>query len=135
MGKNFLLTILRLAREQSLLRIVDDQHGAPTTAALVADVTLDALFRAAPLEGIYHLASAGTTTWCGFARSILAFRGECDVRIEPIGSSEYPTAARRPKNSVLCTDKLQRALSLVMPSWEACLERLIRTETFVGTSA
>lgn len=135
LGKNFLLTILRLAREQNVLRIVDDQRGAPTTAALVADVTLDAVFRAAPLEGIYHLAPAGTTTWCGFARSILALRGRRDVRIEPIRSSEYPTPARRPKNSVLCTDKLQRALSLPMPSWEACLERLIRTKPFVGTSA
>lgn len=127
-GKNFLLTILRLAREQNVLKIVDDQHGAPTTAALVADVTLDALFRAAPLEGIYHLAAAGSTTWCGFATSILALRGERKVRIEPIGSSEYPTPARRPKNSVFCTDKLQNALSMSLPSWQDCLDRLMRTE-------
>ena len=74
-GKNFLVTILRLAKERSELRVVDDQHGAPTWARGIADVTAQILRQRDPRTGTYHLTAAGETTWCGFAREIVRLSG------------------------------------------------------------
>jgi dTDP-4-dehydrorhamnose reductase len=123
-GHNFVKTMLRLARERDELKVVSDQTGAPTSAALIADITAKAIAKPV-LAGTYHLAAAGETTWHGFARFIL---GEAQAlglglkagpdRVAAIPTSAYPTPAKRPANSRLNTDKLRTALGLALPAWE-----------------
>lgn len=125
-GKNFLLTMLRLAREKKELRVVDDQHGAPTSSRMLADAVpraISAVLRDSSLGGLYHMSAQGSTTWCGFARAIVGDR----VKVLPISSSEYPTPARRPRNSVLDNSKLGKSFGLRLPSWQAGLERVLGT--------
>ena len=126
-GRNFLLTIRRLIRERSELRVVSDQIGAPTTASMLADVTAELLQRhgVSPLgdaRGIYHVTASGFTSWHGFATEIVRLeRPDAPIRIVAVASSEYPSAARRPANSRLSTEKLSRRFGIALPSWEACL--------------
>lgn len=128
-GTNFVRTILRLAQEREELSVVDDQTGAPTSAALIADVTAAALARAsgpaALADGVYHLAPHGAVTWCGFARHVVGVAKAAGLpltldprRILPIPTAAYPTAARRPANSLLCTAKLEAALGRTLPTWQ-----------------
>ena len=125
-GKNFLLTMLRLGAERAQLRVVADQHGAPTWSRTVADVTALLLAQGAQggadwwqrHGGVYHLSSGGATTWCGFTEAIVAAAGlPCEV--VPIGSADYPLPAPRPANSQLCCDKLRQLCTL--PDWHAAL--------------
>lgn len=136
-GRNFLLTMLRLARERQELRIVDDQRGAPTWCRMLAEATAQALaasavpgggFDLAGRGGLYHLSAAGETSWYGFARSILALGRELpgaeSFRIErviPIPSEEFPTPAHRPAYSVLSNERFQSTFGLCLPDWEAQL--------------
>jgi len=123
-GKNFLLTMLRLAREKKELRVVDDQFGAPTSSRMIADALPEIVRRVASGEcdgGIYHMTAQGRTTWCGFARAII---GDAD-RVRPISSSEYPTPARRPRNSVLDNSKLEKNFGIRLPSWEAGMREVL----------
>ncbi|NBW85413.1 MAG: dTDP-4-dehydrorhamnose reductase [Planctomycetia bacterium] len=128
-GANFVRTILRLAGEREELAVVDDQTGAPTSAARIADVTVAALARSARgaglADGIYHLAPRGAVTWCGFARHVVEVARGLGMplvlepeRVRPIPTSAYPTAARRPANSLLCTAKLAAALGRTLPAWQ-----------------
>ena len=124
-GKNFLLTMLRLAKERDELRVVDDQHGAPTWSRTIADTTA-VLLAQARVEGwwerhggIYHLSSRGETTWCGFTRAIIENAG-LDCRVVPITSAEYPVPARRPANSLMNADKLTAHLC-ALPHWKTSL--------------
>jgi dTDP-4-dehydrorhamnose reductase len=135
-GSNFLLTILRLAREREELQIINDQFGAPTWCRMVSEAT--ALVVARGLEdiyayadknrGIYNLSAAGQTSWRQFAETILQFVDvsalKCQ-RIIPIPSSEYQTQARRPDFSVLDNGKFYKQFSLKMPSWESSLELVL----------
>jgi dTDP-4-dehydrorhamnose reductase len=129
-GRNFFLTIRRLLKEKSELRVVSDQTGAPTSARAIADATAQLLRRHAPnalraAGGTYHLTAAGHTSWHGFAMEIARLDPRAtagSVRIEPIPSSEYPVAARRPSNSRLSNEKILRTLGIEMPRWEQCLE-------------
>lgn len=124
MGKNFLLTMLRLAREKKELRVVDDQFGAPTSSKMVAEAApaaIAAVLRDNSLGGIYHMTAQGRTTWCGFARAIVADR----VKVLPISSSEYPTPARRPRNSLLDNCKLDESFGIRLPSWEAGMREVL----------
>jgi dTDP-4-dehydrorhamnose reductase len=109
--------------------VVDDQFGVPTAAPLIARVTADCLERlragSAPPPGIYHLAPRGETTWCRFARAILAEARDRGVglrcppeRVVGIATAEYPLPARRPANSLLDTAKLESALSVRLPEWQ-----------------
>ena len=143
-GKNFLRTVLRLAREREELRMVGDQHGAPTWARAIAEATAQIVARCAQQAdrsswgygGIIHLTAAGQTTWAEFARQILeeyeslaawpADTGEFGSpllakRVVPITSDQYKTAARRPLNSVLSNDKLQATFGLRLPDWQVLL--------------
>jgi dTDP-4-dehydrorhamnose reductase len=148
-GANFVRTILRLARERDALRVVDDQTGAPTSAALLADVTAALIGRAtrpetAPASGVYHVVPRGHTTWYGFARFILARAGDrgLPLRIQPeavqaIPSSAYPTPARRPLNSRLDTAKITSALGIALSDWQddatpvidALVDELLRVDS------
>ena len=127
-GTNFLLTIRRLLREKKELRIVSDQIGAPTCARGLAVATAELLRRhgAAALgdaSGIYHATTSGSISWHGFATEIARLeRPESPARIVPIASSEYPTPARRPRNSRLSNEKLLRRFGVALPRWEICLE-------------
>jgi len=127
-GKNFLLTIRRLLRERSELRVVSDQIGAPNSASMLAEVTAELLRRhgvssLGDARGVYHLSASGFTSWYGFATEIARLeKRDAPVRIVAVASSEYPSAARRPANSRLSTEKLSRQFGIALPSWEACLE-------------
>src|SRR5262249_38044604 len=118
-GTNFVTTMLRLAREKPALRVVADQHGCPTFAGDLARIVLALAERRAP-GGIYHAAGDGPTTWHGLASAVIdeaAKAGRAPrVSIEPIRTADYPTAARRPRRSILDTAKL-RALGIVPAPW------------------
>lgn len=131
-GKNFLLTMLRLAKERSELRIVDDQIGAPTWCRSLAEITAQILAQLhAPgatqedmgrVSGTYHLTSADSVSWYGFAAEIIRQAGIQPVpKLVPIPSQEYPTPAVRPMNSVLSNDKLLRTFGLQAGSWQGNL--------------
>jgi len=134
-GNNFARTMLRLARERESLAVIDDQFGAPTGAELLADVTAHAirsLMTDPQLGGIYHLAAAGETTWCRYARFVLehAERSGMNLKVSPamvdaIGTQAYPTPARRPNNSRLDTRKLQKAFALSLPDWKVGVTRML----------
>ncbi len=124
-GRNFIRSILKLAQERERLRIVADQHGAPTPACLIARVTRELLARP-EIRGTYHLAPRGETTWHGIACRVvrratergLPLRLDTDA-IDPIPSEAYPTPAPRPKNSRLDTRALQALIPWPLPPWEA----------------
>jgi dTDP-4-dehydrorhamnose reductase len=135
-GRNFLLTIERLAREREELTVVYDQVGSPTSARLVAETTALALARcwrpgsADPLSaatGLYHVAAKGETSWHGFASAIVdEMRAARDPAlraraVRAITSAEFPRPARRPARSVLDCAKLEERFSLALPDWRFCL--------------
>jgi dTDP-4-dehydrorhamnose reductase len=130
-GGNFLLTMLRLAGERTELKIVDDQFGAPTSSAMIADATARAL-RVDGAEGLFHLTASGRTSWCGFAREIFKTAG-LPTTVAPIPSVQYPTPARRPHNSALDCSKLIKTFGLTPPAWEdgmsECLTSLGRNQS------
>jgi len=126
-GTNFLRTVIRLGKEREQLRIVNNQTGAPTTAAALARATLTVISRGVDDadSGIYHMTCAGQTTWCGFAQEIFRRALAPDGRKWPvvtgIPDTEYPTPARRPKNSVMSNAKLQARFGVVLPHWQDAL--------------
>ena len=142
-GGNFAKTMLRLAQEREELKVIDDQWGAPTGADLLADVTAHALRcvtatggNTAPrleLQGLYHLAASGVTTWFDYAKAVIdqATLVQATIKIAaqkitPIPTAAYPTAAQRPHNSRLDTTKLKNAFDLNLPHWQLGVERMVR---------
>lgn len=126
-GKNFLLTMLRLAQERDELRVVADQHGAPTWSRTIADTCANVLAQATSggpawwddNSGIYHLSAQGQTSWHGFTEAIVAMAGlEC--RVLPITSDQYPVPAKRPANSCMDGSKLISRFC-TMPQWDQAL--------------
>ncbi len=138
-GNNFLLSILRLARQREQLGIVDDQIGSPTWSRMIAETTAciiaqqlaaaDSLFD--DCSGTYHLTSSGQTSWYGFARALLdrdSGKSEQVLKqLKAITSADYPTPAARPAYSVLATDKLQRQFNLLMPDWSDSLQLVMES--------
>jgi len=114
-GRNFYLTMLRLAAERPELRVVDDQLGAPTSSLAIARATAKLLPKG--IEGLYHLSASGETSWCGFAREILR-RAGLATPVVPIRTEDYPTPARRPRNSRLVCSRLARDAGMARASWE-----------------
>lgn len=137
-GANFAKTMLRLARERDLLKVVADQVGAPTSAALVADVTAHAIRQIAfsgssDVGGIYHLAAGGETNWHEYACHVIenARRLGMPIRVAPdailpIATSEYPTPARRPSNSRLDTTRLRQIFKLTLPEWRTGVDHFLK---------
>ena len=137
-GRNFLLTMLRLARERTSLSIVDNQTGAPTTSMEIARATraivsgvLASQF-GAPQEwrGLYHMTCAGAVSWFGFAQAIFA-RASALLSIKPpplipIASENYPTPAARPHNSVLSNNKLHARFAVHLAPWQSALEEVLQ---------
>jgi dTDP-4-dehydrorhamnose reductase len=143
-GRNFVLTILRLATEREELRIVRDQIGAPTSSSSIAEATASVLARVyghkeaiesfSAVSGIYHMTAGGETSWCDFANAILAEARECKSQaawlkaatadhpfivqsILPVATEEYPTPARRPLHSILSNSLLERAFETRLAHW------------------
>jgi len=134
-GKNFLLTVRRLAAERDELRIVNDQYGAPTWCRTIADTTAHIvaglqtagrndgvdLGQWREKSGVYHLSAQGQTTWYGFARAIVEHGSTgCKPRVVPIETKDYPLPARRPTNSVMSCEKLAGTFCR-LPSWTGAL--------------
>lgn len=132
-GNNFAKTMLRLAGERETLSVIHDQIGAPTSAALLADCSAHALRQAMnnpKLAGLYHLVASGQTTWHDYATFVIehaqAMGKELLVnKIKPITTSEYPTAAERPLNSRLNTNKFCNSFQLVLPEWQNGVIRML----------
>ena len=132
-GRNFLLTMLRLGKERDELRVVNDQHGAPTWSRTIADTTALVLAQARQggdawwdeHGGIYHLSSQGETTWFDFTRAILEQAGIA-CRLVPIATADYPVAAKRPEFSVLSSQRLMEQFCR-LPDWQEAL-RLCMTQ-------
>jgi dTDP-4-dehydrorhamnose reductase len=142
-GKNFLLTILKLARERERLRVVADQYGAPTWSRDLAKMTADviaqceAVARSRELEsvladagGVYHAAGAGETTWYGFAAEALRLQQEKEpnvrfAQIDAITTAEYPTPAKRPANSRMNCEKLAERFGWKMMDWQDSLREVL----------
>ena len=134
-GGNFAKTMLRLAQERERLTVIDDQHGAPTGADLIADVTAHAIRivqQKPELAGLYHLVAGGETSWHGYASHAIACAREMRpdlgwkvAEIAPVPTSAFPTPARRPLNSRLNTEKLQLAFGLALPHWQRGVDRLL----------
>jgi dTDP-4-dehydrorhamnose reductase len=116
-GNNFVLTMLKLARERPQLRVVNDQVGAPTWAHDIALATVAALSSAGTLEGLFHVAAAGSTTWFEFAVRILRLAG-VNTPVVPIATSEYPTAAARPAYSLLDSGRFEAATRFRIGPWD-----------------
>jgi dTDP-4-dehydrorhamnose reductase len=142
-GGNFAKTMLRLAQEREELKVINDQWGAPTGADLLADVTAHALrtvtgFGASAnprpdLQGLYHLAASGSTTWFEYAKMVIDHSVLVQPalkiaakKITPIPAAAYPTPAHRPHNSRLNTAKLQHAFDLRLPLWQMGVARMVR---------
>jgi dTDP-4-dehydrorhamnose reductase len=136
-GKNFPLTILRLAHERETLTVVSDQRGAPTPASLIADVTARAIVAARTDRhrlGLYHLAPSGETSWHHLAHYLVADAIAEGARLKltpenivPILARDYPARAARPANSRLDTTRLRQAFDLTLPPWQEGIRQLIRT--------
>jgi dTDP-4-dehydrorhamnose reductase len=131
-GKNFLLTMLKLAETRDELAVVDDQMGAPTWAVTIADATA-AIIRdsgepaqLAALSGVYHLCAGGHTSWFGFAEAIFAHASvQRKPKLRPITTAEYPTPAKRPANSMLNTDKFRHTFG-DLPAWDDALQNCMQ---------
>jgi len=134
-GKNFLLTMLRLARERDELRVVDDQHGAPTSSLQLGRLTRDLILapKAPRSSGVFHATAGGETTWFGFAQAIFA-RRRAAPRLVAIDSSEYPTPARRPRNSVLSSERLASVLGERLGDWRPGLDEVLAALGSLGDS-
>lgn len=138
-GGNFAKTMLRLAADKTELRVVADQLGAPTSAELIADVTALILQRIAldttlakTISGTYHLVASGATSWYGYAQFVIAeaVRLGMTLRatpesIQPITAAEHPVPAKRPANSRLDNQKLQKTFGLQLPGWEFHTKRML----------
>ena len=134
-GVNFLRTMLRFAgwfgdTPREALRVVDDQVGSPTSSRMIADATARMLSGikggASPQDGVYHMTAAGQVSWCDFARAIFAGAG-LDTPVIAIPTSEYPTPAVRPKNSVLDNSRFERTFLFRLPAWQAGLDQCLAT--------
>ncbi len=136
-GANFLKTMLRLGAERPELRIVADQHGAPTSADAIADATVKILNKTETGQwtgGVFHMTAAGATTWYGFAKAIFARSAGAKPNLIPITTVDYPTPAARPSNSVLSNEKFALTFGFRLPDWQQQLDAAM-TVRAVGVHA
>jgi len=134
-GKNFLLTMQRLAKERNELKVVADQFGAPTWSRMIAQATTHLLTQLESplyqldieaLSGIYHLTCAGQTSWYDFAKAIIA-QSDKQVRVLPLTTAEYPTPTERPAYSVLSNAKLAKTFGITLPAWDRALDLCLKS--------
>lgn len=132
-GRNFVKTMLNLARERETLRIVNDQSGCPTFAADLARALLEIsrqVLQGNENWGTYHYCGKGRTTWYDFALKIFELAEDCfELKVksvEPVPTTEYPTPAVRPMNSVMDCSRLAEAFGIYPPPWEESLKKMIQ---------
>ena len=137
-GGNFAKTMLKLSREREYLTVINDQIGAPTGADFLADISahmLREVFRlndgGKALSGTYHVVAAGETSWHGYASHVIEYARQLDQglkvqSIDPVPSSAFPTAARRPMNSRMSTEKVRSAFGVNLPHWQVGVERMLQ---------
>lgn len=133
-GGNFLKTMLRLAQERDSLSVVADQHGVPTSARWMAQVTREVLQQPdhALLSGLFHLSNAGQTNWHGYAQYVLAQAARMGwslkvqaEQVKAIATEDYPLPAARPTNSMLDTRLAQQKLGLTIPAWQTGVDEVL----------
>jgi dTDP-4-dehydrorhamnose reductase len=132
-GNNFAKSMMRLASDRDELNVISDQVGSPTSAELIADVSAHAIrlvVADSTLSGVYHLTASGETSWCDYARYVIRLaRQNTQVfqvkMINEISSAEYKTPAQRPLNSRLDCSKLQQSFSILLPSWQVGVKRML----------
>lgn len=132
-GNNFAKTMLKLAKDRESLSVINDQFGAPTGAELIADCTAHAIRVALndnAVAGIYHLIATGETTWHAYASKVIEFAKTQGVELQvqaihAVPTSAFPTAAKRPANSRLNTEKFQQVFGLNLPDWTVGVERML----------
>jgi dTDP-4-dehydrorhamnose reductase len=142
-GKNFLLTILKLARERETLRVVADQYGAPTWSRDLAKMTAQVLHQCETaargseitallgrIGGVYHATGAGDTSWHGFATEAVQVQQQAEpntrfAKIEAIATAEYPTPAKRPTNSRMNCGRLRQRFGWTMMDWRDSLREVL----------
>ncbi|UXC92648.1 dTDP-4-dehydrorhamnose reductase [Sphingobium sp. RSMS] len=134
-GANFVKTMLRLGADRDAINVVSDQQGSPTNALDIADAVIAVARQMLDhpsdpnKRGIFHLSGTGYTDWASFAEAIFTTsgaRGGPKARVNRITTSEYPTAAPRPANSRLNTEKLGRHFGIVMPDWRTSLPPVVQ---------
>jgi dTDP-4-dehydrorhamnose reductase len=142
-GKNFVKTMLRLARDRDEISVVADQFGGPTSAHDIADGIIGVCRNlvAQPanlsLRGVFHMSATGTGTWAEFATAIFAESaklGGPSARVRPLSTADYPTPARRPANSRLNSEKIASIHGIALPEWrislQPCIRRLLEEGSF-----
>ena len=130
-GKNFVRTMVRLGRERSEIKVVNDQTGSPTSAASLADAIVKVIFAPRFEAGIFHYTDRGAATWYEFAATIQRLAGN-SCRVIPCRTDEYPTAARRPAYSVLSGEKIRRVYGAEAPDWHEplreCMAQILKNQ-------
>jgi dTDP-4-dehydrorhamnose reductase len=136
-GRNFLLTIRRLAAERDELTIVADQHGVPNWCRTLAEATVRTVGGGLPAlaerAGLYHLSCTGEASWHDFARAILGDAPK--PRLRPIATADFPTPARRPAYGVLATARFEATFGFALPDWRDALARCLASPAEPGRPA
>jgi dTDP-4-dehydrorhamnose reductase len=123
-GNNFVKTMIRLMKEKESVKVINDQVGSPTYAADLAEAILKIISSGQFIPGIYHYSNEGRTSWYEFAETIAELiRTEC--KVIPIPGSEYPTAAKRPRFSLLDKSKIRSVYALAIPGWKESLSKCL----------
>jgi len=133
-GNNFVYTMLRLFKERDLVKVVEDQWGSPTYTADLAGAILKIIEDDSVSYGVYHFTNEGVTSWYEFARTIYKkakklglIEDDKKVEIQPIKTEDYPTAARRPRYSVLSKEKIKKGFNLKLKDWDEALDDFLST--------
>lgn len=124
-GKNFVKTMLNLAKTHDKLTVVCDQHGSPTSTTTLCEI-IEQVLEKKPEYGIYHATNQGFTTWYEFAKKIFKI-AKVEIKVEPVTSKEYPSPTKRPFNSQLSKEKLLK-MGVKIASWEEALESYLEKE-------
>jgi dTDP-4-dehydrorhamnose reductase len=133
-GANFVHTMLRISGERDEVRVVNDQWGSPTFAEDVADLIIKVIKKNTSAYGIYHFTNGGRTNWFEFTHEIFRLaknKGliKKDIKITPVTAAEYPTKAKRPQNSFMSKDKIERMFGIKIRPWQESLAAFISAKT------
>lgn len=123
-GNNFMKSMLRLSETRDEISVVSDQIGAPTYAGDLAEVLIKIILSSSPNYGVYHYSNSGAISWYDFAVEIFTQFGK-KIEVKPITTKDYPTAAKRPKFSVLDTTKIENNFDCTLKDWQASLNKVI----------
>lgn len=124
-GHNFIKTMLKLGKEKDELSVVNDQSGTPTYAGDLAEVIMKFIENSDIPFGTYHYSNKGVTTWYEFAKEIFT-ESKISIKLKPITTNQYPTAAKRPKYSALDSSKIRKVLNIEISFWKKSLKRVLK---------